>query len=60
MIDGKSYVIDFPEVEMRTGFQYVLHLVLTNTGLVFIPSMTEIVSLNVADDAMEAMEVTEY
>lgn len=41
---------------MRTGFQYVFHLVLTNTGLVFIPSMTEIVSLNVADDAMEAME----
>lgn len=56
VIDGKSYVIDFPEVEMRTGFQYVFHLVLTNTGLVFIPSMTETVSLNVADDAMEAME----
>ena len=34
----------------------MFHLVPTNTGLVFIPSMTEIVSLNVADDAMEAME----
>ena len=56
VIDGKSYVAQLPEVEMRTGFQYLFRLVLTNTGLVFIPSQTVTVSLNVDNDAMEEMK----
>jgi hypothetical protein len=55
VIDGKTYVVPMPEVEMRTGFQYIFRLVLTNNGLAFIPSQTESVSLNVSSDEMEEM-----
>ena len=53
VIDGKTYVVGFPEVEMRTGFQYKFRLVLTDTGLVFVPAMTEEVSLNAEGDEMQ-------
>ena len=56
VIGGKTYVVGFPEVEMRTGFQYKFRLVLTDTGLVFVPAMTEEVSLNAEGDEMQPME----
>ncbi|MCM1110199.1 MAG: fimbrillin family protein [Clostridium sp.] len=50
VIDGKTYTVPVPEVEMQSGFQYIFRLVLTNVGLVFDPSRTETISLNVATD----------
>ena len=55
-IDGRTYVVNFPEVEMRTGFQYKFRLVLSDNGLVFVRAMTEEVSLNVSGDDMQPME----
>lgn len=56
VIDGKSYEARFPELEMKSGFQYVFRLVMTANGLQFIPGQVETVSLNVADDRPEALE----
>lgn len=55
-INGKTYVATVPPVNTRQGFQYVFHLVLTPNGLVFDPSATEEVSLNVFDDEIKPME----
>jgi len=46
VIDGKTYTVDIPEVEMRLGYQYSFKLALTNYGLSFIPGGLETVSLN--------------
>ena len=56
IIDGKTYETKFPEVEMRTGYQYIFRLVLTNYGLEFIPGQTETISLNSDEDTMEPLE----
>lgn len=49
-IDGKTYSLTLPEVEMRQGYQYIFRLVLTDNGLEFDPSKTETLSLNVTTD----------
>lgn len=51
-IDGKEYEAAFPEVEMRSGFQYIFRMVLTDYGLEFIPDQTETISLNTDTDQM--------
>ncbi|MCH5246126.1 MAG: fimbrillin family protein [Muribaculaceae bacterium] len=55
-INGKTYVATMPSVEMRSGFQYIFHLILTPNGLVFDPSATEEISLNVFSDEMKPTE----
>ena len=55
-IDGKEYVSRIPEIEIKGGYQYVFHLVLTDYGLEFIPSQTETLSLNQDTDEMGALE----
>ena len=55
-IDGKTYVASFPEVEMKSGFQYIFRLVLTNYGLEFVADQTVTISLNEDSDEMEALE----
>ena len=51
-IDGKEYEAKLPEVEMRSGFQYIFRLILTNYGLEFIPDQTITISLNQNTDQM--------
>lgn len=46
VIDGKTYTVTVPEVEMRLGYQYSFKMALTNYGLTFIPGGLETVSLN--------------
>lgn len=55
-IDGKSYVIDMPEVEMKTGYQYVFHFILTPNGLVVRPDVIEEISLNAEGDNTDTAE----
>ena len=55
-IDGKDYVTSFPEVEMKSGFQYIFRLVLTNYGLEFVADQTIAISLNEDSDEMGALE----
>ncbi len=55
-INGKTYVANIPSIIIRQGFRYVFHLVLTPNGLVFDPSATEEISLNVFDDSIKPME----
>lgn len=55
-IDGKSYKTIFPEVEMKSGFQYIFRLVLTDYGLEFIPNQTQTISLSVDTDQPEELE----
>lgn len=54
-IDGKDYDAVFPEVEMRSGFQYIFRMVLTDYGIEFIPGAVETISLNQEEDAMSAL-----
>lgn len=49
-IDGKTYSLTLPEVEMRQGYQYIFRLVLTDNGLEFDPSKTETLSLSKDED----------
>lgn len=46
VIDGKTYTVTVPEVEMRTGYQYSFQLALSNYGLSFIPGGLQTLSLN--------------
>ncbi|MCR6504945.1 fimbrillin family protein [Bacteroides muris (ex Fokt et al. 2023)] len=55
-IDDEDYQVRFPEVEMKSGYQYIFHLVLTRNGLEFIPDQTQNISLNQESDQMEALE----
>ena len=55
-IDGKNYIVDVPEVEMNTGFQYVFHLILTANGLVIRPDAIEEISLNLEGDVSDKAE----
>lgn len=55
-IDGKTYQLEVPEVEMKQGYQYIFRLVLTDNGLEFDPSKTETISLNVTDDAEQSFQ----
>lgn len=55
-IDGKSYKAIFPEVEMKSGFQYIFRMILTDYGLEFIPNQTQTISLNVESDQLEQLE----
>ena len=55
VVDGREYVTTFPEVEMKIGFQYIFHLVLTNNGLEFIPDQTTTISLNDQDEGVQAL-----
>lgn len=55
-IDGKTYSLTLPEVEMRQGYQYIFRLVLTDNGLEFDPSKTETLSLNVNTDEPQQFE----
>lgn len=51
-IDGKDYEISFPEVEMKGGYQYLFHLILTSHGLTFAADETKTISLNQQEDEM--------
>lgn len=53
VIDGRTYQTNFPEVEMKGGFQYIFRLILTDYGLEFIPDQTETISLNKDTDTMK-------
>ena len=55
-IDGKSYKAIFPEVEMKSGFQYIFRMILTDYGLEFIPNQTQTISLNVESDQPEQLD----
>lgn len=55
-IDGKTYQVVFPEVEMKSGFQYIFRMVLTDYGLEFIPGAVETISLNIEEDAMSELQ----
>ena len=50
VIDGKTYNVEFPQVDIRGGFQTIFRLILTPNGLVFRPDQTETVSLNKGTD----------
>ena len=54
-IDGKPYKAIFPEVEMKSGFQYIFRMVLTDYGLEFIPNQTQTISLSVETDQPEQL-----
>ncbi len=54
-IDGKQYEATFPEVEMKSGFQYIFRMVLTDYGIEFIPGAVETISLNQKEDAMTTL-----
>jgi hypothetical protein len=56
VIDGKEFNSVFPEVEMKIGFQYSFHLVLTNNGLEFIPDQTTTMALNFDEDEIAQLE----
>lgn len=56
LIDGKEYQVKLPEIEMKSGFQYIFRMVLTDIGLVFIPDQTETISLNQDDDVVSPLE----
>lgn len=56
VVDGKSYEVKFPELEMKGGFQYIFRMVMTANGLQFIPGQLETVSLNLNDDHPESLE----
>lgn len=58
VIDGKEYVSVFPEVEMKMGYQYIFHLVLTDNGLEFIPDQTTSVNMN--EDADNISELSAH
>ncbi|MDE6484769.1 MAG: fimbrillin family protein [Duncaniella sp.] len=49
-IDGKTYDVTFPQVDIRGGFQTIFHLILSPNGLVFRPDQTQTVSLNQGTD----------
>ena len=55
-IDGTTYVVPVPAVNMRSGYQYIFHLVLTPNGLVFDASATEEISLRTTSDEMKPMQ----
>lgn len=55
-IDGKTYTATFPEVEMKSGYQYIFRMVLTDIGLEFIVDQVETISLNKKDDTMSQLE----
>lgn len=54
-IDGKEYEASFPEVEMKSGFQYIFRMVLTDYGIEFIPGEVETISLNQKEDTMSTL-----
>lgn len=54
-IDNVTYNVEFPEVEMKSGYQYIFRMVLTDYGLEFIPGAVETISLNQEEDAMSAL-----
>ena len=56
VVDNVEFTSTFPEVEMKTGFQYVFHLVLTDNGLEFIPDQTTCISLNDDTDEIGSIE----
>ena len=58
VIDGKEYITALPAIDMKAGFQYVFHLVLTNYGIECIPSLTETISLN--EDANAIADLDNY
>jgi len=55
-IDGKDYNVELPEVTMFSGWQYVFQAVLSNNGLVFLPTATEEYALNMTDDEFANLE----
>lgn len=50
VIDGKTYDVTLPQIDIRGGFQTLFHLILTPNGLVFRPDQTQTISLNVGTD----------
>ncbi len=56
-IDGKTYETVFPEIEMKNGYQYIFHMVLTSHGLAFVPNQTETIPLNQENDEMKPLEL---
>lgn len=54
-IDGKEFQAKLPEIEMKSGFQYIFRMVLTDYGLAFIPDQTETISLNQDEDRADEL-----
>lgn len=55
-VDGKELQADFPDIEMKKGYQYVFRMILTDYGLSFIPDQIETISLNQETDEMQSLE----
>lgn len=55
LIDGKEFQAKLPEIEMKSGYQYIFRMVLTDYGLAFIPDQTETISLNQDNDSAEEL-----
>lgn len=56
VINGKTYMVDFPEIEMKNGTQYIFRMTFSNYGLEFIPSETQTIPLNATTDEIEELE----
>lgn len=50
VIDGKTYTAEFPEIEMKSGNQYIFRLTFSDYGLEFIESKTETIPLDQETD----------
>lgn len=57
VIDGKTYNVELPQVDIRGGFQTIFRLILTPNGLVFRPDQTETISLNKGTDDPQAAQL---
>lgn len=55
-IDGKNYKARFPEIEMKSGYQYIFRMIFTDYGLEFIPDQTQTISLSVESDKAAPLE----
>lgn len=55
-IDGRTYQATFPSVELKSGFQYIFRLALTNNVLQFVPGTMQTVSLNSQADQPESLQ----
>lgn len=56
VINGKTYVVQFPEVTMASGNQYIFRLTYSDYGLEFVPSMTEVIALDQTTDDFSGLE----
>lgn len=55
VIGGKTFTLAMPAINMKPGYQYIFHLIMTPNGLTLDTSATDEISLNVGNDAMAEM-----